>query len=284
MNFTLTFLSLYLISMAIGRKVKLPSVITETIVLVLIFTISYWGGVTIPVNEIASVLLISLIMATLLILITYVIGLFFIDKVHLHPMKINLRMQIKYVIPLVLGLILGLGIRFELPFTSIIDYELYSLAVIIGIEIGRSFNIGLLKRTTGLAILAVTVDVVGAIILSVIFSPLIPLKASLMITLGSGWYSYTGPFVAKYFGPALGVVGFLSNFLREQLAFILLPILLRVKATPIGAIAIGGATSMDVTLPLYVDLLGGEYAVGAMISGFILTLLIPIILPTIALL
>jgi len=284
MNFTLTFLSLYLISMAIGRKVKLPSVITEATVLVLIFTISYWGGVTIPVNEIASVLLISLIMATLLILITYVIGLFFIDKVHLYPMKVNLRMQIKYVIPLVLGLILGLGIRFELPFTFIIDYELYFLAVIIGIEIGRSFNIGLLKRTTGLAILAVTVDVVGAIILSVIFSPLIPLKASLMITLGSGWYSYTGPFVAKYFGPALGVVGFLSNFLREQLAFILLPILLRVKATPIGAIAIGGATSMDVTLPLYVDLLGGEYAVGAMISGFILTLLIPIILPTIALL
>lgn len=284
MNFTLTFLSLYLISMAIGRKVKLPSVITETTVLVLIFTISYWGGVTIPVNEIASVLLISLIMATLLILITYVIGLFFIDKVHLYPMKVNLRMQIKYVIPLILGLILGLGIRFELPFTFIIDYELYFLAVIIGIEIGRSFNIGLLKRTTGLAILAVTVDVVGAIILSVIFSPLIPLKASLMITLGSGWYSYTGPFVAKYFGPALGVVGFLSNFLREQLAFILLPILLRVKATPIGAIAIGGATSMDVTLPLYVDLLGGEYAVGAMISGFILTLLIPIILPTIALL
>ena len=284
MNFTLTFLSLYLISMAIGRKVKLPSVITETTVLVLIFTISYWGGVTIPVNEIASVLLISLIMATLLILITYVIGLFFIDKVHLYPIKVNLRMQIKYVIPLVLGLILGLGIRFELPFTFIIDYELYFLAVIIGIEIGRSFNIGLLKRTTGLAILAVTVDVVGAIILSVIFSPLIPLKASLMITLGSGWYSYTGPFVAKYFGPALGVVGFLSNFLREQLAFILLPILLRVKATPIGAIAIGGATSMDVTLPLYVDLLGGEYAVGAMISGFILTLLIPIILPTIALL
>ncbi|MFP3233495.1 MAG: lysine exporter LysO family protein [Sulfolobaceae archaeon] len=284
MNFTLTFLSLYLISMAIGRKVKLPSVVTEITVLVLIFTISYWGGVSIPVNEIASVLLISLIMATLLILITYVIGLFFIDKVHLHPMKINLRMQIKYVIPLVLGLILGLGIRFELPFTFIIDYELYLLAVIIGIEIGRSFNIGLLKRTTGLAILAVTVDVVGAIILSVIFSPLIPLKASLMITLGSGWYSYTGPFVAKYFGPALGVIGFLSNFLREQLAFILLPILLRVKATPIGAIAIGGATSMDVTLPLYVDLLGGEYAVGAMISGFILTLLIPIILPTIALL
>ena len=284
MNFTLTFLSLYLISMAIGRKVKLPSVITEATVLVLIFTISYWGGVTIPVNEIASVLVISLIMATLLILITYVIGLFFIDKVHLYPMKVNLRMQIKYVIPLVLGIILGLGIRFELPFTFIIDYELYFLAVIIGIEIGRSFNIGLLKRTTGLAILAVTVDVVGAIILSVIFSPLIPLKASLMITLGSGWYSYTGPFVAKYFGPALGVVGFLSNFLREQLAFILLPILLRVKATPIGAIAIGGATSMDVTLPLYVDLLGGEYAVGAMISGFILTLLIPIILPTIALL
>lgn len=284
MNFTLTFLSLYLIGMAIGRKVKLPSVITEITVLVLIFTISYWGGVTIPVNEIASVLLISLIMATLLILITYVIGLFFIDKVHLYPMKVNLRMQIKYVVPLVLGLILGLGIRFELPFTFIIDYELYFLAVVIGIEIGRSFNIGLLKRTTGLAILAVTVDVVGAIILSVIFSPLIPLKASLMITLGSGWYSYTGPFVAKYFGPALGVVGFLSNFLREQLAFVLLPILLRVKATPIGAIAIGGATSMDVTLPLYVDLLGGEYAVGAMISGFILTLLIPIILPTIALL
>ena len=50
-------------------------------------------------------------------------------------MKVNLRIQIKYVIPLVLGLILGLRIMFELPFTFIIDYELYFLAVIIGIEI-----------------------------------------------------------------------------------------------------------------------------------------------------
>jgi uncharacterized membrane protein YbjE (DUF340 family) len=79
-------------------------------------------------------------------------------------------------------------------------------------------------------------------------------------------------------------VGFLSNFLREQLAFVFLPNFLKGKFSPIGAIAVGGATSMDVTLPLYVEIFnGGEYAISAMINGFILTLIIPIIEPLISL-
>ena len=284
MNFTILFLLLYLVGLLLGKKIKLPSVITTATVLLLIFTVSYWGGEEVTANTAVKILVMSTALALSLTLITYLLGLFFVDKVQNLLVKGNWKMQIKYLTPLILGLVVGVVLKFDLPFDEIIDYELYALALIIGVEVGRGLNLDLLKRTKGLAVFSILIDILGGVVIAFLFSFFMPLKASLMIALGSGWYSYTGPFVAKYYGPTLGVIGFLANFLREQLTFALLPILLRIKPTPIGAIAVGGATSMDVTLPLYVDLFGGEYAIGAMINGLILTLLVPVILPVIAIL
>ncbi len=54
---------------------------------------------------------------------------------------------------------------------------------------------------------------------------------------------------------------------------------MKVKYSPYSAIAVGGATSMDTTLPLYIGLLGDEYVITAVFSGVTLTAVIPIILP-----
>ena len=284
MYFTLTFLALYAISLLIGRKIKVPTLVSNSVILLLIFTVSFWGGESLTLSSALDILALSLLMALSLTLVTYLLGLFFVSNIYHQNVKANWKVQAKYLSPLVLGLITGILVKVKVPFESVIDYELYLLAFVIGVDIGRNFNFELLKRTKGLAVFSIVADIVGGVLIAVFFSFLMPLKATLMISLGSGWYSYTGPFVAKYFGPTLGVTAFLANFLREQLAFVLLPVLLRLKPTPIGAIAVGGATSMDVTLPLYVDLFGGEYAIGAMINGLVLTLLVPVILPLISLL
>jgi len=285
MYFLLLFFLLYIISIALGRFVKVPSIASDAIVILLIFTISFWGGSEVTGSEILYIILTSLLTSFLVVFVTYLLGLFFTVKGKSEWRKVDWKSQLKYILPLVLGLVLGIIIKLEtIFFSTLINYELYVLVIIIGLQIGRDLKLEVLKRVSGLATFSILVNVIGAVITALVLTPFYPFKEILMVTLGSGWYSYTGPFVAKYYGPIAGVFAFLVNFLREQLTFLLIPLFFRVKASPIGAIAVGGATSMDVTLPLYVDLLGNEYAVGALINGLILTLLVPIILPIVELL
>ena len=286
MYFLLIFLILYAVSVILGRFIKIPSIASDIIIILLIFTISFWGGTEITGSEILYLIFTSLFASVLIVIVTYFLGLFFIVKGKSEWEKISWKAQLKYVLPLVLGLGLGIFLKIIPPaiFSVTIDYELYALGIIIGLQIGKDLKLEVLKRVSGLAIFSIFIDIIGAVITASLLTPFYPFKAILLVTLGSGWYSYTGPFVAKYYGPVMGVFAFLVNFLREQLTFLLIPLFFRVRASPIGAIAVGGATSMDVTLPLYVDLLGSEYAVVALINGLILTLLIPIILPIVMLL
>ncbi|MDT7876330.1 MAG: lysine exporter LysO family protein [Sulfolobaceae archaeon] len=281
------FMSLYLLSLIIGKYLRLPHYVTDAIIVILIFTISFWGFSQVKVGVIYY-LGISVLISIVVLLVTYFTGFLILkDEVHGEvKSKINFKSQLKYLIPLLAGFLASLiPLDYsQIPFDIIVDYELYLLAFVIGIDISKSLNKKSLKSVTRVAIVSVLVDFIGALLSSLLISLLIPFKVALMITLGSGWYSYTGPLVAKFYGPALGLVGFLSNFLREQLAFVFLPNFSKGKFSPIGAIAVGGATSMDVTLPLYVEIFnGGEYAISAMINGFILTLIIPIIEPLISL-
>lgn len=283
MNFTITFILLYAISLIIGRKVKLPSIISDVTVLLLIFSISFWGGNEISTQAIERIVWISLVSSFIIVIITYFIGSFIRLKVKEGKIRLDWKTQVKYVLPLIFGFILGFFIKVDLPFDSIIDWELYLLAIVIGLGIGRDVKLEILKRISGIAIFSIFVAIFGGLISSIplYFLGLRPFNLALSISLGSGWYSYSGPIVAKYYGPVDGVIAFLINFLREQLTFSLVPLLLKLRSTPLGAIAVGGATSMDTTLGFYVDVLGYEYGIGAMINGVILTLIVPIMLPLI---
>ncbi|ARM76680.1 lysine exporter LysO family protein [Acidianus manzaensis] len=260
--------------------------LSDLVVLLLIFTIAYWGGVQLSSQAIERILYLSIISSIAIVAITYFLGSFITIDVEKRgdkrrQIKVSLRTQLKYIIPLLAGFISGFILKFNLPFNSIIDYELYILAFVIGIAVGKDINKEILRRISRVAISSILIVILGGVISSIVLFILgiKPFNLALSISLGSGWYSYTGPIVAKYYGPIYGVIGFLVNFLREQLTFSLLPFLLKTRSSPIGAIAVGGATSMDVTLGFYVDVLGNEYGVGALINGVILTLLVPIILP-----
>ena len=76
----------------------------------------------------------------------------------------------------------------------------------------------------------------------------------------------------------LGVIALLSNIFREVLTILLVPLLARFfgKLAPIAS---GGATCMDTTLPVIHRHLGPRYAVLAAISGIVLTMLVPVLVP-----
>ncbi|QSO45987.1 LysO family transporter [Alicyclobacillus mengziensis] len=96
---------------------------------------------------------------------------------------------------------------------------------------------------------------------------------------GLGWYSLAAVLVNQLSGPEPGTVAFLANVMREMLGFLIIPILNRFFWTP-GAVALGAATTMDTTLPLFRHgSSGGTGVVYAFVNGVLVSALVPLLIP-----
>ena len=99
------------------------------------------------------------------------------------------------------------------------------------------------------------------------------------ITGGFGWYSLSSVILsAQLSAPILGTMAFLSNIFRETLSFFFIPLFARLGQSNL-AIASGGATTMDVTLPILEKSAGPEGVLPALAHGIILSLLVPFVVP-----
>ncbi|MFN3422085.1 MAG: lysine exporter LysO family protein [Armatimonadota bacterium] len=91
-----------------------------------------------------------------------------------------------------------------------------------------------------------------------------------------GWYSLSGVAVAKIWGAEAGLLAFTVNFLREIIAFGLVPII--AKQWRLAAIALCGATAADTTLPVIAKSTNPEGALIGLISGGIITASVPFVI------
>ncbi len=156
------------------------------------------------------------------------------------------------------------------------------LLFLVGIDIGRQGTVIKDIRRSGLRILAVPVLVLlgtfaGAAAASLITG--LTLKESSAVAAGLGWYSLAPVLISEH-SAELGAVSFLSNVMREIIAVILIP----VTAKYIGyleACAPAGAASMDTCLPLVERSTNSTVAVYSFTSGFVLTCIIPVMVPAI---
>ena len=91
---------------------------------------------------------------------------------------------------------------------------------------------------------------------------------------GFGYYSLSSIFITEYKGAELGTIALLSNIIRELIALLFAPFLVKYfgKLSPI---AVGGATTMDTTLPVILKFSGKEFLVVSLFSGFVLDLSVP---------
>ncbi|MDM8534653.1 lysine exporter LysO family protein, partial [Clostridiaceae bacterium HSG29] len=99
-------------------------------------------------------------------------------------------------------------------------------------------------------------------------------NASLAIAAGFGWYSLAPVILNKIATPEIAAIAFLTNILREVFAIILIPILAK-YVNFFTALAPGGATSMDTTLPIVSRATDPNHSVISFLNGAILTLLVP---------
>ncbi|RMG98463.1 MAG: lysine exporter LysO family protein [Candidatus Dadabacteria bacterium] len=104
------------------------------------------------------------------------------------------------------------------------------------------------------------------------------LRESLAVAAGFGWYSLSAVILTDAGHPDLGSVAFLANVFRELLAIGLIPVVAK-RLGPYVAVAPGGATTMDTTLPLIERYAGDAAALVGFVNGFLLSALVPVLVP-----
>jgi len=160
-------------------------------------------------------------------------------------------------------------------------FALYLLLFLIGISIGSHTGTWHLIKRINIRIVLVPLSVVVGTFIGVglfsIFLSEVNLKESLAIGAGFGYYSLSSILIAQIRGETLGILALLSNITREITTILITPLLAKHFGN-LAPIASGGATSMDTTLPIITRFSGREYAMIAVFSGIVLTILAPLLI------
>lgn len=184
-------------------------------------------------------------------------------------------------------LVMGIGAGFILPenISAFIDsassYMLLILLFSVGIDMGLNKEVFTRIKELGFKILLIPFGVVvgslcGGFLTA--FLTQMPVKDSLAISAGLGWYSLSGIMITEAGNPVAGTIAFLSNVFREMLTFIVVPFIAS-HMNYYCAIAPAGATAMDTTLGIISRNTNGTIAVLSFVSGVICTLLVPVLVP-----
>ncbi len=185
------------------------------------------------------------------------------------------------IVALIIGILIGMShvvplfILKQAPSTILL-----LLLFIVGIDIGSNKNVMKEIKRFGLKVIFLPLFIVLGSLAGGLFSGyLLNMKYcdALAIASGFGWYSLSGILVSNLANVELGTLAFLANLARELFSFFIIPLIS--KRGKLICIAPGGATSMDSTLPFIVRYGGSEIAIVAIVSGIVLSALVPIMVP-----
>ncbi len=165
-------------------------------------------------------------------------------------------------------------------FAGVMGWVLNGLLFMIGIQFaqsGLSLKSAFVRVDTFIVPLGTVIGTLcGGLLAALLFR--LSAGKGLALAAGFGWYTLSGVIITNLGDATLGSTAFLANMLRESLALLLIPLLAR-GSRPFTAIGAGGATAMDVTLPLIEHCAGPESVPVSFASGAILSLLVPILVP-----
>lgn len=103
-----------------------------------------------------------------------------------------------------------------------------------------------------------------------------PWQVGASLVAGFGWYSLSGVMLQKSLGADLALVALMVDLTREMVAFLGISVFMRYS--PSAAVALGGATSLDFTLPIIVASGGKQVLPTALSFGLIINISAPILL------
>lgn len=158
------------------------------------------------------------------------------------------------------------------------EYALITLLLLVGIQLrnsGMTLRQIVLNRRGMMIAFVVTISaLIGGAVAAHLLE--LPLKTGLAMASGFGWYSLSGILITDAYGPVLGSTAFFNDLARELVAIMLIPTLVRRYRS--SALGVCGATSMDFTLPVLQRSGGVEMVPAAIVHGFLLSLLAPVLI------
>ena len=152
----------------------------------------------------------------------------------------------------------------------------------VGVSLGENKEVFQYIKRLGVRILFMPAAIFAGCIAGGFISGLLlrlPYSYSVISASGMGYYSLTGAFMTETFGIEAGTYGFIVNVSRDVFTVALLPLLSKIsKGSPIAS---GAAGCMDTMLVPVTRAVGPELGMVALISGTILTFVVPVWLPVI---
>lgn len=178
------------------------------------------------------------------------------------------------------GILCGLFhlIPYDFADSNLSYYALCALMFCVGISIGnnpetlKSFRT-LNPRLIFLPVMTILGTLAGCLVASLFLSQR-SVTECLAVGSGFGYYSLSSIFITEYKGAELGTIALLSNIMREITALLCAPLLVKYFGR-LAPISVGGATTMDTTLPVITRYSGQEFVVVSIFHGFIVDFSVP---------
>ncbi len=160
-------------------------------------------------------------------------------------------------------------------------YILYVMLFIAGMGVGFDIKALRILREMKASIFLVPFGILcGSMIAGGIAALPLGMKMLEGVTVGAavGYYSLSSILVTEWGNPELGSITLVANLLREFfcIAFSVIFVKFGGKIAPV---MVGGAAAIDTCLPPVVKHSGEKYALVAIFSGLVLSIVVPILIP-----
>ena len=182
-----------------------------------------------------------------------------------------------------LGIAVGLNSSFFTLHSSFFTLHsssliLYALMFCVGISIGsHTKTLKSFRRVNPRLMMLPIMTIVGSLAGTAAASALLPhrhLFDCLAIGSGFGYYSLSSIFITEYKGAELGTIALLANIMREILTLLCAPLLAKYFGR-LAPISMGGATTMDTTLPIITRTAGQDFIIVSIFHGFCVDFSVP---------
>lgn len=180
----------------------------------------------------------------------------------------------------ILGIIVGLSHLLP-PMKSLgnVSYiTLCALIFMVGFLIGNDAEIfRKFRKLNRLYMLLPLMTIVGTLTGCAITTLMLPhrsLADCLAVGSGMGYYSLSSVLITQYRGADLGTVALLANIVREVITLLGAPLMVRWFGK-LAPISVGGATTMDTTLPILTNACGKDFVIVSIFHGFIVDFSVP---------
>ena len=194
--------------------------------------------------------------------------------------RVSIRGSLLQVVCVVIGMVIGYFLPADyMPPENSMTVMLMILILLVGIGLKGSGitlkEVLLNRRGVEMSVIFTFAVLAGGLFFALLFSEVSWTKG-LALASGFGWYSLSAIVMTEAYGAIWGSVALFNDLIREFFALIFIPVFMR--KSPSASVGLGGATSLDFTLPI-IQQSGGLKVVPLAISfGFIINIVSPVLM------